>query len=83
MKKVRIFRAWFSHGSGAVLALKTFGIIIEETFFIVEICFVTFEKLLGRTLLRVLVFGMLFSPHFGVHRQSLFSKETMLKPCLG
>ena len=23
MKKVRIFRAWFSHGSGAILALKT------------------------------------------------------------
>ena len=45
MKKVRIFRAWFSHGSGAVLALKTFGIITEEAFFIFEICFVTFEKL--------------------------------------
>ena len=45
VKKVRIFRAWFSHGSGAVLALKTFGIITEETFFIVETCFVTFEKL--------------------------------------
>ena len=45
VKKVRIFRAWFSHRSGAVLALKTFGIITEETFFIVEICFVTFEKL--------------------------------------
>ena len=44
VKKVRIFRAWFSHGSGAVLALKTFGIITEETFFIVETCFVTFEK---------------------------------------
>ena len=38
---------------------------------------------LGRTLLRVLVFGTLFSPHFGVQRQSLFSKETMLKPCVG
>ena len=24
MKKVRIFRAWFSHGSGAVPALETF-----------------------------------------------------------
>ena len=24
MKKVRIFRAWFSHGSGAILALRTF-----------------------------------------------------------
>ena len=45
VKKVRSFRAWFSHGSGAVPALKTFGIITEETFFIVEICFVTFEKL--------------------------------------
>ena len=45
MKKVRIFRAWFSHGSGAILALKTFGIITEETFFIVETCSVTFEKL--------------------------------------
>ena len=45
MKKVRIFRAWFSHGSGAILALKTFGIITEETFFIVETCFVTLEKL--------------------------------------
>ena len=39
--------------------------------------------LLGRTLLRVLVFGTLFSPHFGVQKQSLFSKETMLKPCFG
>ena len=45
MKKVRIFRAWFSHGSGAILALKTFGIITEETFFSLETCFVTFEKL--------------------------------------
>ena len=27
------------------LALKTVGIITEETFFIVETCFVTFEKL--------------------------------------
>ena len=45
MKKVRIFRAWFSHGSGAVLALKTFGIITEETFFIFETCFVTSEEL--------------------------------------
>ena len=44
MKKVRIFRAWFSHGSGAILALKTFGIITEEAFFIFEICFVTFEE---------------------------------------
>ena len=25
VKKVRIFRAWFSHGSGAVPALETFG----------------------------------------------------------
>ena len=41
------------------------------------------ELLLGRTLLRVLVFGTLFSPHFGVQKQSLFSKETMLKPCFG
>ena len=39
--------------------------------------------LLGRTLLRVLVFGTLLSPHFGVQKQSLFSKETMLKPCFG
>ena len=38
MKKVRIFRAWFLHGSGAILALKTFGIITEETFLIFEIC---------------------------------------------
>ena len=38
---------------------------------------------LGRTLLRALVFGTLFSPHFGVQRQSLCSKETMLKPCFG
>ena len=45
VKKVRIFRGWFLHGSGAILALKTFGIITEETFFIFEICFVTFEKL--------------------------------------
>ena len=45
MKKVRILRAWFAHGSGDELAPKTFGIITEETVFIVEICFVTFEKL--------------------------------------
>ena len=38
---------------------------------------------LGRTLLRALVFGTLFLPHFGVQRQSLCSKETMLKPCFG
>ena len=25
VKKVRIFRAWFSHGSGAIPALETFG----------------------------------------------------------
>ncbi len=25
-------RAWFSHGSGAILALKTFEIITEEVF---------------------------------------------------
>ena len=31
VKKVRIFRAWFSHGSGAILALKSFGIITEES----------------------------------------------------
>ena len=37
MKKVRIFRAWLSHGSGAILALKTFRIITEEAFFIFEI----------------------------------------------
>ena len=35
---------------------------------------------LGRTELRGLVFGALFSPHFGVQRKWFFSKETMLKP---
>ena len=30
---------------------------------------------LGRTLLRALVFGTLFSPHFGVQRQSFFFKR--------
>ena len=41
------------------------------------------REFLGRTLLRALVFGTLFLPHFGVQRQSLCSKETMLKPCFG
>ena len=30
-----------------------------------------------------LVFGTLFSPHFGVQRKYFFSKETMLKPMSG
>ena len=38
---------------------------------------------LGRTVLRGLVFGRLFSPHFEVQRTSFFSKETMLKPMSG
>ena len=33
VKKVRIFRAWFSHGSGAVPALET---LWEKAFFIFE-----------------------------------------------
>ena len=38
---------------------------------------------LGRTVLKGLVFGTLFSPHFGVQRKYFFSKETMLKPMSG
>ena len=41
------------------------------------------ELLLERTVLRGLVFGTLFSPHFGDQRTSFFSKETMLKPMSG
>ena len=37
VKKVHIFRAWFSHGSGAVPALETFGLSLEETFFSPEL----------------------------------------------
>ena len=59
---------------------QKWGLILPSS---ARVSLLTYQTVLGRTLLRVLVFGTLFSPHFGVQRQSLFSKETMLKPCVG
>ena len=45
--------------------------------------YLEYSSVLERTVLRGLVFGTLFSPHFGDQRTSFFSKETMLKPMSG